>query len=414
MTTTADQQQLAGLIAAQRPGWTLDRAFYLDLEIYDCDVECVYAKSWLYAGHVAQIPRPGDYFLYRIGDESLIVIRGDEGRIHALFNVCRHRGSAICTEESGHSPRLICPYHQWAYRTDGSLQVARLMPPDFDESAFGLLTAPVRVCDGLIFIHLTDGLPGFDPFFDQVSPRLRCFDLASAKIAHTENYQVHANWKLVLENSRECYHCGAGHPQYCKAVGFAAGVASETEAEQNRIRTAAMEERLRRIGLETPPIPYGPGTWFHSRRFFLRDGFVTESMDGRPVAPLLGSIPERDVGVLALVALPNLMFEASSDYVMITRWTPAGPRLTHVQVQWLVRGGAQQGADYEIGPLTEFWRLTSEQDWKLCEDNQAGVNSRHYQRGIYTPQEKGVMHFVDWYLNKIRGQGTGFAVAGSV
>jgi Rieske 2Fe-2S family protein len=232
--------------------------------------------------------------------------------------------------------------------------------------------------------------------------------------SNAENYQVQANWKLVLENSRECYHCGAGHPQYCTAVGFAAGVASETESEQNRIRTAAMEERIRQIGLETPPIPYGPGTWFHTRRFFLRDGFVTESMDGRPVAPLLGSIPERDVGAVALVALLNLMFEASSDYVMISRWTPAGPLLTHVQVQWLVRAGAKEGSDYEIGPLTELWRLTSEQDWKLCEDNQAGVNSGHSRPGIYTPQERGVIHFVDWYLNKIRSQVTELSVPGSV
>jgi Rieske 2Fe-2S family protein len=172
MTSTGGQQHFAGLIAAQRPGWTLDRAFYLDPEIYDCDCESVYSKSWLYAGHVAQIPRPGDYFLYRIGDESLIVIRGGNGSVNAWFNVCRHRGSAICTAESGHCLRLICPYHQWAYGTDGSLQVARLMPPDLDKSAFGLLAALVRVCEGMIFIRLTDGLPRFDPFFDEVSPRL--------------------------------------------------------------------------------------------------------------------------------------------------------------------------------------------------------------------------------------------------
>jgi len=104
---------------------------------------------------------------------------------------------------------------------------------------------------------------------------------------------------------------------------------------------------------------------------------------------------------MAVVMLPNLLLEISSDYAMALRFTPATPLTTHAQAQWFVRGDAVEGRDYDLPRLTEFWRLTCEQDWKLCEDNQAGVQSRRYQPGPYAPDEKGVRHFIDWYLGSL-------------
>ncbi len=387
-------------IASQRSGWSLDREFYTDAEVHERDVERIFMKSWLYAGHVAQIPNPGDYFLYLIAGESIIVIRGDDRQVHALFNVCRHRGSVICSEPCGNRARLVCPYHQWVYRPDGSLASARLMP-DLKKEEFGLAKARVRVCEGLIFIHLTDGEPAFDRFEREIGARLKVYGLDQAKVAHQASYEVKANWKLVLENSRECYHCGKGHPQYVRAVGFAAAVDSGRASEEDGRKD---ESRLKEMGIVTEPIPYGPGTWFHTKRFSLREGFVSESMDGGPVAPLLGSIRDRDVGGMAVVMLPNLLLEVSADYALALRFTASTPLTTHAQAQWFVRGDAVEGRDYEIPRLTEFWRLTCEQDWKLCEDNQAGVQSRRYQPGPYAPDEKGVRHFIDWYLGRISGR----------
>lgn len=373
---------------------SLDRELYTGQEAFDRDIDRVFMRSWLYAGHESRIPNPGDYFLYPIARESIIVIRGEDRQVHALFNVCRHRGSLLCTEARGQKTRLVCPYHQWVYRTDGSLAAARLMP-EIKKEDYGLAKAKVRVVAGLIFLHPSGGDASFDRFEREIGARLKPYDLPRARIAHETSYDVKANWKLVLENSRECYHCGAGHPQYCRAVGFAAAVDNGQAAEE------LGESRLKAMGLVTEPIPYGPGTWFHTRRFALREGFVTESMDGRPVAPLLGTIPDRDIGGMALVVLPNLLLEASSDYVMTLRFTPAGPRSTKADVEWLVRGDAVEGRDYDLARLTEFWKLTCEQDWKLCEDNQAGVNSRAYRPGPYAPDEKGVQHFVQWYLDRL-------------
>ena len=166
--------------------------------------------------------------------------------------------------------------------------------------------------------------------------------------------------------------------------------------------TEALRKReLQQIGAETEEIPFVENRWFHYRRFFLRPGFITESMDGQPVAPLMGELPRRDVGVFAIVTLPNLLLEASSDYVMTLCLIPRGPQITEAEVSWLVRGDAQEGRDYQVERLTEFWRRTSEQDWELCENNQRGVNSSRYQPGAYGPTEAGVEHFVQWYTTQL-------------
>jgi Rieske 2Fe-2S family protein len=395
---------LEDLVERQRLGWSLERDFYTSPEIHEADVRRVFLRAWLYAGHVSQIPAPGDYFLYPVAGESLIVIRGEDGRVRALFNVCRHRGSRICSEAAGRKTRLVCPYHQWVYGSDGALRSARLMP-DLDPKGFGLHAAALRICEGLIFVRLSGDDGAFEAFDRDLAPRLAPYGLERAKVAREVVYDVRANWKLVLENSRECYHCGKGHPQYCRAVGFAAAVDSARQAEETKLKDRERDERLRARGIVPDPLPYYPGSWYHARRFSLRDGYVSESMDGRPVAPLMGSLEDRDPGGLAVVVLPNLLLEASADYVMTLRFTPVTPVSTQARVQWLVRDDAVEGRDYDLARLTEFWKVTCEQDWKLCEDNQAGVASRRYEPGPYAPDERGVKHFVQWYLSRLSDPG---------
>jgi Rieske 2Fe-2S family protein len=125
-------------------------------------------------------------------------------------------------------------------------------------------------------------------------------------------------------------------------------------------------------------------------------------MDGNPVAPVMGTLPNAQTGVFAIVTLPNLLLEANRDYVMTLRLAPKAPQLTQAEVCWLVRSDAQEGVDYDVRRLTEFWRLTSEQDWVLCENNQKGVNSSKYIPGVYAPSEAGVEHFVQWYIEQLQ------------
>jgi glycine betaine catabolism A len=105
------------LIASRRPGFSLEQPFYNDPEIFRLDIERIFKSYWLYAGHVSRIPNRGDYFLFEIPGESLIIIRDQNLEIQALYNVCRHRGSLVCREPAGEVKGLVCPYHHWTYKT---------------------------------------------------------------------------------------------------------------------------------------------------------------------------------------------------------------------------------------------------------------------------------------------------------
>src|SRR6266567_8270330 len=131
-------ERITSLIEKCRPGWTLPGQFYSGETIYEADLERIWRRGWLFAGHACEIPQPGDYFTLAVDSDSLIVIRGEDGAIRGLHNVCRHRGSLICTEAAGHSKRLVCPYHQWTYGLDGGLLACRGMPEDLDKSQFPL------------------------------------------------------------------------------------------------------------------------------------------------------------------------------------------------------------------------------------------------------------------------------------
>ncbi len=397
------------LLESRRAGWSLEQPFYTDEEVFRADMERMFRRHWLCVGHVGRIPKSGDYFTFRIAGDSLIIIRGDDGRVYAHYNTCRHRGSRLCAAGSGHVRKLVCPYHQWVFDPNGALRSARHMPPDFDKSAFGLEQAHCQVAEGLIFICLGDETPDFSKFVRDATPQMKPHQLGLAKLAHTQSYEVAANWKLLLENSRECYHCCVGHPQYCHVHPGAAGGDNPELAEVARDKVAADPERLealRRLGLDITPVPFANGSWYSCRRALFRRGFKTESSDGEPVAPMMGSLPSWDVGVLYVLTYPNLMLAINADYAALTAFVPISARVTRIDIDWMVHPEAIEGREYNVDRLTEFWRLTGEQDWKLCEDNQAGVNSSRYRPGPYAPTEKGVEVFIQWYVQRMRDAGT--------
>ena len=400
------------LLAQCRPGWSLPGAFHRDEEVYRLDVQRVWRTGWLFAGHSCEIPQSGDYFTLDVDTDSIIIIRGEDAKIHALYNVCRHRGSIICTEPSGHASRLVCPYHQWAYGLDGKLIACRGMDEDLDKAEFALHRIHTREIEGLIFISLAEEPAPFEPAFKTLSPLLEPQGFHRAKVARAVDYLVQANWKLVWENNRECYHCNANHPQYIKA-NFDHYNADDTTARiggQISAVTARGEKKWAANGLAPTHKQTGmtvfpdaeKNIWFSANRTPLVDGWVSESMDGRQIAPLMGDYAEADVGTLRVRTLPNFWNHSSCDHGVSTRLLPVGPQLTAVRVWWLVDGNAVEGRDYDLAKLMPFWRLTSEQDWRICERQQRGVNSSAYTPGPYsTFKEYNVDSFVRWYLQKL-------------
>jgi len=394
---------LDDLIAAHRPGWSLAQPFYNDPAIFARDMDRVFFRHWIYAGHVARIPKPGDYFLHTIADESIIVTRGAGGQVHALFNVCRHRGSRVCLEDAGHAKALVCPYHAWTYGLDGQLRAAPAMPDGFDRETFGLRRCHVRVVEGMIYISLAppdQTPPNRDSAFRDIESYFQPHRLAEAKIAATMTWHVRANWKLVVENFNECYHCLHTHPEYCSVMAHATpdSTASPKQREAYNELLAAWESRTRAQGYHTGRID---GDVHVLARIPIKDGFVTQSPDGKPIAPLMGDYRQYDGGLTALRIYPMNYAYGLSDHGVIPRFTPLGPQLTEVEFVWLVHPDAVEGVDYDVERLAWVWKVTTDQDKKIVDDNQSGVNSVAYQPGPYSKVEQGLTRFTAWYLAEI-------------
>ncbi|MCI0745792.1 MAG: aromatic ring-hydroxylating dioxygenase subunit alpha [Verrucomicrobia subdivision 3 bacterium] len=405
-------ERLKLILANCRSGWSLPREFYCDEEIYRLDVERIWRHGWLFAGHSCEVPQAGDYIAFWIDSDSIIVIRGEDGLVRAFHNLCRHRGSLICADARGRASRLVCPYHQWTYAIDGKLLACRGMPDDLDKTQLGLHPVHAREIEGLIYVSLAPEPPDFEPAQMLLGPILKPQGLTRAKVAKSIDYEIEANWKLVWENNRECYHCNVNHPQYIKANFDHYNADDSTERIRHRIdaQVKRSEAKWAESGLTVSHKETGMtrfpdaerNIWFSANRTALVEGWMSETMDGRQVAPLMGDYVDPDVGTLRARTLPNFWNHSSCDHGVSTQLLPAGPQSTRARVTWLVHQDAVEGRDYRLDELLPFWQLTSEQDWEICKNQQRGVNSTAYKPGPYSPvKEYNVDAFVRWYLKML-------------
>lgn len=393
--TSSDTPTLETLLAGRRKGYALDQAFYRSPDVFAQDMERFYLPEWHFAGHVSEIPEPGDYVLFEVLDESVILVRGSDGVVRAFANVCRHRGSRICLEASGHVRRFTCPYHAWTYQLDGSLFSARLMGPDIDTANLGLKPVPCEVFHGLIFVSFADAPSSFDQMRADLDAPLAPFGLERTKIAHRARYPVAANWKLLVENYNECYHCAPAHTEFTRADP------THMEADKVAPLNRAMEGRARELGIPTdyidrvgPDCPPGSIDYTFSRHS-LYDGVLTGTEDGQPAAPLLGDLAGYDGGACDLyvgIFNPMLIY---CDYVVIYRFIPLDEGRSEQEIIWLVREDATEGQDYDLARLTWLWDVTTVADKTIVQSNQQGVNSRYYEPGPLA----GMEHYTQLFLN---------------
>ena len=388
--------KLRSLLDTRRPGHTLPQAFYVDPDVFAFDLAAIYGQNWILAGFEAEVPEPGSYLALPIGRSPVVIVRGQDGMLRGFYNSCRHRGSQICESGSGSRSWLICPYHQWTYGLDGKLANAPRMPAELDHAQHGLRPVHVETFAGSIYVCQADHPPAFDAFRDQVGPLLAPHNLGNAKLAFESTLVERANWKLVMENARECYHCAVRHPEL--ALTFPVkGRRPVQFADVQRFE--GFRARMAEAGLETGPVE---GAWWQAMRFPLNDGAVTLSMDGRlSCARLMCDVAHGDIGSMRWSLEPHTFAHATSDVTFMFSAMPTGPEETVVTSKWLVHKDAVEGVDYRIDELTELWTKTNLQDRDLCEANQRGVNSLGYVPGPYSEEAEAlVKRFVVWYCDE--------------
>ena len=408
MENGIDRTKIESLVATRQAGRSLPRAFYHDPDVYTAEIEQIWRSGWLFVAHDCEIPSPGDYLTWNVGEDSILICRGDAGEICAFYNVCRHRGTRLCNEPHGHVGRIVCPYHQWTYDRSGKLCSARGMDAELDFGEWSLLPVAVASSAGMIYISLAENPPPFENVGERISEAATPQGFDRAKVACAIDYEIEANWKLVWENNRECYHCNVNHPQYIRANFDHYNADDTTEAietrmanqlERNRAHLAATH---RTTGMASFPDPDHAEGWCAINRTVLVENYVSETMDGRQVAPLMGDYTDAHVGTLRMRTMPNMWNHSSCDHAVTTRLIPASPTKTLARVVWLVDRDAVEGRDYRLDQLLPFWQLTSEQDWALCRRAQQGVSSRAYRPGpLSTYKEWNLEAFIRWYLDRL-------------
>lgn len=398
---TAVAPGVESLIAAQRPGYSLDQRFYTDPDIYALELERIVYRNWILAGHVSQFREPGDFKVFRVGGESAIIVRGNDGEIRAFANVCRHRGSIVCLEAAGNTRKFSCPYHGWVYDIDGNLVAARAMRADFDFSTHGLHPVSCGVVHGLVFVCFSDAPPALDGCREELAEPMAMFGFEDLKVAAYKEYAIPANWKLSIENYQECYHCATAHPDYARMHTLMLD-SKKRERVQAHMRDRMAACGLREFFIDRIDTAARPGEiGYGYSRTALFEGYLTGSKDGQPVAPLLGVFTNYDGGASDFSFGPFSFLLAYSDHVVAYVFTPVDLRNSKCEIYWLVRGDTEEGKDYDIGELTWLWDVTTEADKKIIVNNYKGVCSRYYEPGPFSTMERAERVYVEWLLTEL-------------
>jgi Rieske 2Fe-2S family protein len=359
---------------------TLPGRYYTDPTIFTAEQALIFETGWFCAVLAADIPSPGNFETVEVGRESVIVARGRGGEVNAYLNVCRHRGARLCTQDKGSVRRSFqCPYHAWTYGLDGKLTAAPNLTqmPDIDRVEFGLHQVHVREWLGYVWLCLAEEPPSFsDTVIADVTGRLGSpdaivgYQVADLALGRRISYDVAANWKQIVENFMECYHCGTIHPELTEVLPeFADGLAAQYFV--------------------------GHGAQFGSEVA----GFTVDGSEGLERLPGVG--PEQDRRYYAITVRPQVFVNLVPDHVVFHRMFPVAADRTIVRCDWLyLPGVVASGAD--IDRSVELFHRVNQQDFDACERCQVSMDSRSYARGgVLVPSEHHIGEFHDWVRERV-------------
>ncbi|WP_230593546.1 aromatic ring-hydroxylating oxygenase subunit alpha [Rhodococcoides fascians] len=359
---------------------TLPGRYYTDPAIFELEQEKIFEELWICAVRAADLDKPGAFRTVQIGRESVIVTRTRTGAIKAYLNVCAHRGARICMEDKGEVKRSFqCPYHAWTYDLDGKLIAAPNLTkmPDIDRVRYGLSPVSVEEWLGYVWVNLSDNPASFDTTVVQ-DIRDRLGDVESIDrykiedlgLGRRVSYDVKANWKLIIENFMECYHCATIHPELTEVLPeFADGYAAQYYV--------------------------GHGAEFGEAV----QGFTLDGTAGHDAIP--GIAPEQDRRYYAITVRPQVFVNLVPDHVIIHRMYPLAADRTLVECDWLyLPGVVASGRDLQKS--VELFHRVNLQDFEACERCQPAMSSRKYRDGgVLVGSEHHIGIFHDWLKNRI-------------
>ncbi len=351
---------------------TLPREYFTSEEIFRAERERIFHRSWLLAGHVSQLERPGSYFLFELDRESVIVLRDGTGTVRAFHNHCRHRGSRLCRASSGTFGSTIqCPYHAWTYGLDGALRAVPTMNDvaGFDAADYPLHRVALDVWQGFVFVNLARQPQPFAEALPALVGRFARRRADELRSVHTKVYDVEANWKLLFHNFSECYHCPTVHPLLNKLTPF----------------------RNSENDLEEGPVLGGPMSMVNP------EGSMTIG-GARCALPFAGLTAEERARVYYYTVFPSAFVSFHPDYVLVHRAQSLAIDRTRVVCDWYFHPDSIAAPGFDPEPAIAFWDLTNRQDWELCEAAHRGVTSLAWEPGPYSELESQLAAFDRHYL----------------
>jgi Rieske 2Fe-2S family protein len=360
---------------------TLPGRYFYDPAIYAREQERIFSAMWVCLGRADAVAEPGAYVQVDVGRENVLVVRGRDGEIRAFLNVCRHRGARLCAEPCGQLAGAIqCRYHAWSYGLDGRLIGAPNLMRDerLDREAYGLFPVALAVWEGLIWVNLADDPT---PLNAQLEPpivkrlgsleRFARYGLGNLAVGRSIAYDVQANWKLVVENFMECYHCAPVHPELVRLLPAF------------------------RQGTSYQGLP-GEGTAFAEDVA----AFTLSGQGERPRLP--GLLPEDDRLYIAWVLWPNVFVNLLPDHVILHTLLPLAPDRSRVICDWLFDPAEVAKPEFDPTDTVDVFDITNKQDWEVCELTQLGMTSRAFERGgLYVANEEHITVFRDLVLERL-------------